>query len=199
MEPWAEGERMSDVMRKHYVRTGDIKMRTYNYLTNAKTPSGENVYDDEGNLVRIPKLQRLIETDFAMGFNQPVRWRSDRPSNVITGGAVHLVVHPYLDRTLTQREAARIQGFPDAWRIWPLRSFSDLGPAWGKGVPVQAGRWIARWCRAALDGTPGSMSGTSLESYNKKLSKEFGPRDRERVIDITNAWKELQLTDASAA
>lgn len=189
LEPWAEGERMSDVLRRYYQRTGSLSDRSWGYRTKKFTPDGEVVFLSKG--------ERLIETDFAMGHNQPARWHGDRLANVITGGACHLILHPHQDRTLTQREAARIQGFPDDWKIWPVRHVADLGPAWGKGVPVQAGRWIARWARAALDGEPGPDTGIQLEQYNKKLYKEYGPRDRESIMDLTYAYKPyLQVEDS---
>ena len=102
-------------------------------------------------------------------------------ARVITGGAVHLVVHPTLPRTLTHREAARIQGFPDAWKIWPVRNAADLGPGWGKGVPVHAGRWIAHWARESLLGRPGSSSGVDdSDGY-----------ERERHVQLTHTYRSL--------
>jgi len=137
------------------------------------------------------KAQRLIDTNFNMGHNQQIRWHSDRPANVITGGACHLVVHPSLPRTLTQREAARVQGFPDGWKIFPVRNAPDLGPGWGKGVPVQAGQWIGEWAAASLNGNPGPIRGQTLAQYNKKLGQKFGSMDNEFIIDVTNDWKQF--------
>lgn len=179
LEPWGQGERMSDVMKRYWQRTGKVPS-FFEYMT-TKEVNGEKV--------PLLKSERLVETDFAMGHNQPARWHGDRPANVITGGGVHLVIHPTENRTLTNREVARIQGFPDDWRIWPIRYAADLGPAWGKGVPVQAGRWIARWARAFLEGDTGPMRGDPLSLYDKKLYAKFGPYDRERVIDLTYAYR----------
>lgn len=163
LEDWDEGERMSDVMRRYWKRTGEVPP---GWHYRSRRPDGSEV----------SKATRLVETDFAMGHNQPSRWRGDRMARVVTGGGVHLIVHPNLPRTLTQREVARIQGFPDAWQIWPVRYAPDLGPGWGKGVPVHAGRWIADWARRSLMDEPGSLQGESNG-------------ERERVINVTNDYR----------
>jgi len=208
LEDWAEGESISDVLRRYYQKNGKLP-RSWYYDTKKfiLDQSGEKipVLDDDGNQAKdmrtgkllfeietLPKADRLIETDFAMGHNQQVRWHGDRLANVITGGACHLVLHPTLPRTLTQREAARIQGFPDSWKIYPVRTAPDLGPGWGKGVPVHAGRWIGEWARKALAGRPGPITGIPIQEsrvLNKKLLEKYGSADREFVIDVTNDWK----------
>jgi len=178
---WAEGERVSDVLRRYYKMHGKLPRGWY---YNSKKPllddNGTPVMTDEGKpaYVDIVKADRLIETDFAMGHNQTIRWRGGRMAKVITGGAVHLILHPTLNRTLTQREAARIQGFPDNWKIWPVRNAADLGPAWGKGVPVQAGQWVASWAYRSLNGNPGPLAGAP-----------FGDDGSERIIEVTNDYK----------
>ncbi len=119
--------------------------------------------------------EKIVKNDFQMGFTTPVRWHGDRYGRVVTGGGLHNVVHPHLDRTITHREAARILGFPDDWRIAPLRKVSGLNMTWGKGITVDCGRWIGEWIRAALNSTPGSFSGTTVG-------------DNEFDIDVTNAY-----------
>jgi len=179
--PWAEGETINSVMRDLYARTGTFP-RGWDYDT--------KVIRDDGTVERIPKWKRLIENDFWMGRpgNQPIRWHWDRPARVVTGGGVHLIVHPTLPRTLTHREVARIQGFPDAWKIWPVRSAPDLGPGWGKGVPVQAGRWIAGAALRALNGTPDGDVGVSLALTDRLLARKYGDAERETVVDVTHHW-----------
>ena len=122
--------------------------------------------------------EKIVKNEFFMGFTTPVRWHGDRYGRVVTGGGLHNIVHPYLDRTVTHREVARILGFPDDWRILPLRHVSGLNMTWGKGITVDCGRWIGRWIRAALDGQPGSYVGTPLG-------------DREFDIDLTNDYPKL--------
>ena len=176
---WKEGERISDVLRRYWKMYGKLPRGWY---YNSKRPKldddGDFIYDEDGKKQMEPciKADRLVETDFAMGHNQTIRWRGGRMAKVITGGAVHLILHPTLPRTLTQREAARIQGFPDAWKIWPVRDAADLGPAWGKGVPVQTGQWISAWARQSILDRPGSNRGVAQP-------------DGSYVIDVTNDYR----------
>ena len=104
--------------------------------------------------------EKIVKNEFFMGFTTPTRWHGDRYGRVVTGAGLHNIVHPRLDRTVTHREVARILGFPDDWRILPLRKVSGLNMTWGKGITVDCGRWIGGWIRAALDDTPGSYHGT---------------------------------------
>jgi site-specific DNA-cytosine methylase len=122
--------------------------------------------------------EKVVKNDFFMGFTTPVRWDGRRYGRVITGGGLHNVVHPRLDRTITHREAARILGFPDDWKILPLRGVSGLNMTWGKGITVDCGRWIGDWIKRALDGEPGSYVGA-----------EIG--DREYDIDVTNCYPKM--------
>jgi site-specific DNA-cytosine methylase len=194
---WKEGENQSAVLRKYYEQEGELPP-SWSYQTSKPyfDENGEQVIigkKRDGTVqyktIKLPKSERLVETDFAMGHNQLTRWHWSRMARVITGGACHLILHPKLDRTLTQREAARVQGFPDAWNIWPVRNAPDLGPGWGKGVPVQAGRWIAKWAHNSISGSPGTITGQPLDEYSKKLCDAYGVRDREFVIDLTNDYK----------
>lgn len=122
--------------------------------------------------------EKVVKNEFFMGFTTPVRWCGDRYGRVITGGGLHNVVHPRLDRTITHREAARVLGFPDDWRILPLRRVSGLNMTWGKGITVDCGRWVGGWIRRALDGEPGSYVGTEIGE------KEF-------KIDVTNDYPRM--------
>ncbi len=102
---------------------------------------------------------KLIKRDFNMGFTTMVRWTWDKPARVITGAGLYAVMHPRLPRPITHREAARIMGFPDDWRILPLRHVPGIVATYGKGITVQCGKWIGDWARHALDGEPGSVTG----------------------------------------
>ncbi len=163
--------RMRDLMLEVEWRPGDhigAVARRY-YDTFGKLPDSWQTTEE-----------KIVKNDFFMGFTTPVRWRGDHYGRVITGGGLHNVVHPTLPRTITHREAARILGFPDDWRILPLRDVSGLNMTWGKGITVDCGRWIGKWIKAALDDTPGSYRGT-----------EVGEDEFE--IDVTNDYAKLNL------
>lgn len=191
---WPEGANQQLVISRYYDWYGRIPP-SYDYPT--KIPG----------LDVMPRSKRLIDTGFDMGHNQLTRWYWDRPAYVITGGGGHLFMHPKSFRTFTMREVARIQGFPDSWKIWPVRNAPDLGPGWGKGVPVQAGRWIAHFARESLDGRPGTDIGVPMDVWSQskrgkvlralnETSGEvevLGAYPNETVIDNTFAWRDLPL------
>lgn len=135
---WYAGECIGDVCRRHWE-------------THGKLPDSFRGTEE-----------KIVKNDFQMGFTTPVRWHGDRYGRVVTGGGLHNIVHPHLDRTVTHREVARILGFPDDWRILPLKNVSGLNLTWGKGITVDCGRWIGKWIRRALDGEPGSYAGTPV-------------------------------------
>lgn len=156
---WNEGEVMPDVARRHY--------ETLGYLPESWQASAA----------------KLVANDFKMGFYTMMRWNGDRPARVITGGGVDLVLHYDEERLLTHREVARIQGFPDDWRIEPLQRQSGLHLTWGKGIPVDCGQWIGEWIKSSIEGNPGDVRGT-----------EIG--DRESLIDVTNHYKTVRPAGA---
>lgn len=151
---WGERENLGVVIRRYYERFGKLP-------------------DDW------PNAEKLIEKDFHMGFNQITRWKSGGMARVITGAALDVALHPHEPRMMTHREAARIQGFPDDWRIRPLKGQSGLHMTWGKGIPVDVGRWVGGWLEKALDGNPGSMTGEPME------------QEREFKIDVTNVYRSV--------
>jgi site-specific DNA-cytosine methylase len=136
------------------------------------------VYEKYGRLPDEWSAQeaRLVGRKFDMGINQMIRWRADQPARVLTGAALDQAMHPTELRMFTLREAMRIQGWPDTWRLWPSRNVASH-PLWpGKGAPVDAARWLGVWVKEALEGRPGSMRGTPVG-------------DREFLLDSTHNYK----------
>lgn len=150
---WNEGEHLARVARRYY--------ETHGRLPDSWRHTEEKV----------------VKSDFNLGFNTPVRWRASDPARVITGAGPIIALHPRLRRMLTHREVARIMGFPDDWLIDPIKNTPGLIATWGKGITVDCGRWIGEWIHSALDENPGSYTGV-----------EIG--DREFLIDVTNAWSQ---------
>jgi site-specific DNA-cytosine methylase len=97
---------------------------------------------------------RVLRKEFKLGFSQPYRWKEDHWCNVLTGSALDHVVHPTEPRLITHREAARMQGLPDDWDIEGVKDYSALPAVWGKAVAVQAGGFIAKAIKDALEGNP---------------------------------------------
>jgi len=182
---WEQGESLTDILRKCYEKHGDLPHEWKYKITGANSARKGGPYET--------KADELIGLGFPGKQNDVTRWRSDKLARVITGGGAVLIWHPTQNRTLTQRELARIQGFPDAWSIYPVRMAPDLGPGWGKGVPVHAGKWIAGWARCALEGSPGPIVGVPLADYDKKLSMKFGAYEDELIVDLTNDYKPFAL------
>lgn len=121
---------------------------------------------------------KILAKNFDMGFTQARRWDGKRPAFVLTGDALQQAVHPTEPRTFTFREAFRIQGFPDDWRLWPVRDYAPLAIAPGKGVPVDASRWFGHWLSESFAGRPGSMRGVPDRD-----------RDREYVLQVDKGYK----------
>lgn len=128
-------------------------------------------------------IQKHAARDFKLGINQTTRWNPDKLGPVVTGSGPNMSVHYTEHRLLTHRECFRIQGFPDTWRLWPVREYKKLGACPGKGVPVDAGRWLGTWVKQALDRDPGTVQGEIIG-------------DRERKIDITHSYKWTLSADA---
>lgn len=150
--PWKPGESIAQVTKRYYTEHG-------------KLPDSFAA-----------QQEKLVRTGFSMGFTTPTRWNGENAARVVTGGGLQMVIHPRLDRMITHREAARILGFPDNWKIKPMRGVSGLHMTWGKGISTHCGSWIGEWIKRALDGSPGTYTGKPMQ-------------DREWDIDITDAWR----------
>jgi len=157
-------------------------LRTY-YQTHGHLPDSWHFKRQSG----VWADESLIAKNFEMGFTRPKRWVYDLPSRVVIGGAMWLVVHPEQDRMLTHRECARIIGFPDTWVAEPLAGMRGLEETWGKGVSVGAGRWIAGWAKAAVEGRPGELTGVPVADHPRLAG--HGPCERETVIDVSKVPK----------
>ena len=148
---------------------GRVAQHTYE-TTGALPPSWQHM------------LPKLLDKKWHMGFASITRWDAERPGRVIMGSALDMVLHPYEDRTITHREAARVMGFPDDWRIKPLRGVSNLRATWGKGISVICGRWIGEWSRASLDGSPGDNTGVEIGERERLVEKTSTVKREPRLL-----------------
>lgn len=133
---------------------------------------------DSFNQELLPKLR---EKDFFMGYTQPTMWDPDRPSRVVTGAGPMTIVHYAEKRVLTFREVARILGYPDNWLIAPLANKPGMSLTWGKGITVQAGRWIAGEAMKAL--TQYVTTGASAVRANEDEDDEYVYEVKKPVIN----------------
>lgn len=94
-----------------------------------------------------PDCHRLKEHSYQSVYGR-LRW--DRPAPTITGGFDTMgrgrFVHPELRRTLTPREAARIQGFPDYFDFSPVSARRTLAEMIGNAVPPKLSYIFALEC-----------------------------------------------------
>ena len=118
--------------------------------------------------------EKIRTKDFYMGFSMPCRWNGDSWCHVMTGGALDHIVHPTLQRRITHREAARIQGLPDSWEFSKAKTYSALGATWGKAVAVQAANWIGQAAVAALDGQPNGPQGELIGNREWLIDTDKG-------------------------
>lgn len=186
LHPWTQQlENPAGTVDGHMNLSNPLTHRIYDLLRGTEWNPGEAIgtvakryYTTHGKLPDSWKHNeaKIVGKNFMMGFTTPTRWNGQNHARVITGGSLQMVIHPWLDRLITHREAARILGFPDNWNILPLRKVSGLFMTWGKGISVACGRWIGEWIHAALDGQPGTHVG-----------KQIG--EREWDIDVTHSWK----------
>lgn len=91
------------------------------------------------------------------------RLRPDEPSKAITGGACTELVHPSQDRTLTIRECARVQTFPDEFVF--RGNYTQQIQLVGNAVPPLLARAIAKTLKEDLDSVPTSRSKGRLLSF----------------------------------
>lgn len=71
-----------------------------------------------------------------------IRLDPDKPSLTVTGYIFNKFVHPYEDRFITPREAARLQGFPDDLEF--KGTLTSVQRQIGDAVPVELGTAIFR-------------------------------------------------------
>ncbi len=183
---WARSRRaVSGVVDGHVYVDNPLTRRIRDLMSGVEWKPGESISEVcrryREKYGRLPKSfaateSKIVERDFQMGFTTPIRWTGENPARVVTGGSLYTGIHPFLNRTITHREAARVMGFPDDWNLFPLRHQPGLQLTHGKGITVDCGRWIGEWIMHALNGEPGSYKGEPLGVD-------------EWDIDVTNSYK----------
>lgn len=161
---WHDGEREADVLLRYYENHSSLP-ESYQYETPGKA---------------LTRDKQLIERNLDPGgFNQTKAWRWDKPGRVISGAGPYMVWNSRAGRLLTNREAARVMGFPDEWRVASLQRDPKLSSYWGKGTSVAPANWVMTWLNRSLNGEPGSVVGERLDH-------------RDRLVNVTDHWKSVK-------
>ena len=147
---------------------------TYEHVLRRRT---ERMVGDPGHPWQSDEIAHHEKRNWESGYFPIIRWRHDKPGHVIYGGAIKNVIHPWLPRRITHREVARAMGFPDTWKIEPLSTDRGLNDYWGKGITVQAGEWVGRYLKLAIEGDvselpPGQVVGEREFLYDIKPGRK---------------------------
>jgi site-specific DNA-cytosine methylase len=122
-DPWPQGEAITTMMRRVWEAEGRDGM--------VQLMGGEAAADT------------VIRREFNFGAFAGGREAYDGACSLITGGGAISHVHPTEMRTLTYRELARVQGWPDSLRIdfdTEVYGTEDTKACWGKAVTPVVGR-----------------------------------------------------------
>jgi site-specific DNA-cytosine methylase len=176
--PWHEGEGEATVAQRYYDTHGEL-------------PASWRAHRRQDGLT---KAEWAVANGFDFGMFQRNRWRWEQPARVVTGAGPTIALHPQRPRFFTHREIARIMGFPDDWVTYPLRDYRPLETGWGKGVSVDAGRWVAHWARESLLGRPGQYDQGVVSHYLKTAANVR----HESVIDVSKHYKTVVDLEVAA-
>jgi DNA (cytosine-5)-methyltransferase 1 len=101
------------------------------------------------------------------------RLSGDEPSKAITGGALNEFLHPTHDRSLTTRECARLQTFPDDFKF--LGSPTDVVQLIGNAVPPKLAFVLAKSLRDDLTAATLGDNQGALLSFVPTLATGMSP------------------------
>lgn len=109
------------------------------------------------------------------------RLHPDEPSKTITSGAPSEFVHPFEDRTLTLRECARLQTFPDSFVF--VGSKSDKALLIGNAVPPKLAYVLAVHLRRQLEQKETLTARPGVHDFTPTFSDGLSPALR-RTYDL---------------
>ena len=101
------------------------------------------------------------------------RLRGDEPSKAITSGARSEFIHPIEHRTLTLRECARLQTFPDAFRFTGTQA--DKAVLIGNAIPPLLAVAIGEGLVAGLDARSNRRASGALLSFVPTVAEGASP------------------------
>ena len=147
------------------------------HVTRAVRPDDAEIYsllNPGDTYLDVPEHLRRYRSDIFD--DKYVRLSFDGLSRTITAHIAkdgYWYIHPREDRTLSIREAARIQTFPDRFRFAgpPSSRYQQIGNA----VPPMLASAIAASVRAALEDSP-------IHSTNQEKKAEYRPSFRDNLV-----------------
>lgn len=117
------------------------------------------------------------------------RLKPDEPSKAITSGARTEFLHPWENRTLTLRECARIQTFPDSFEF--IGTIAEQSQLIGNAVPPIFGHMIAKSLLSDLVNATFETSKGALLSFQPTLSDGYSPALRRMVDEVRCRFSEF--------
>ena len=174
---------------------GPESLRIRDHVTRAVRPDDAEIYElmkPGGTYLEVPEHLRRYRSDIFS--DKYLRLSFEDLSRTITAHIAkdgYWYIHPRENRTLSIREAARIQTFPDRFRFagQPSNRYRQIGNA----VPPLLASAIASSVKSALeDGVP--VAGTngsqprSVSHFRDNLSRWFGQSKRDFP------WRRLKLS-----
>jgi DNA (cytosine-5)-methyltransferase 1 len=115
------------------------------------------------------------------------RLRADEPAKAITGGARSEFLHPSENRTLTIRESARLQTFPDDFVF--LGNPSEQTQLIGNAVPPRLASIIATSVAEGLRGARKIARNGAILSFVPTLSEGYSPALRHVMTAVRREFE----------
>jgi len=172
-----------DVIYDHSARrVRDDDLKAFKQLT------PDMKYSDLEDEVDGTTIKRYRDDIFKDKYNR-LSW--DEPSRTITAHIAkdgYWYIHPEKDRTLTIREAARIQTFPDNFRFsgFPTSQYHQIGEA----VPPILARELGKRLIAAL--SSGSTRTDNLDQTDTTTTSSVLPPSSRDVLQALEAYQDLE-------
>lgn len=120
------------------------------------------------------------------------RLRPDEPSKAITSGAIREFVHPRLNRYLSLRECARLQGFPDDFEF--VGKHTEQATLIGNAIPPGFGEILGHWIRSRMYLTSENPGPGRLLEFYVTNGSGMSPSLQHVVSRI---WKRYDLGESS--
>ena len=170
------------------------KGRVYDHITRPVRDDDRAIFESMDSNTRYSEIDESLKRyrdDIFDDKYKRLDW--EKPSRSITAHIArdgYWYIHPDQTRTLTIREAARLQTFPDKVRFAgpPSAAFRQIGNA----VPPRLAERVAQSARRALDNA--EMAGATTADLSKRLSSWFEHRNRFALpwLKAPTAWAALQ-------